>query len=137
MLVTMITHTFIRLSGGMSAMLSPPPVRYDVKRYDVGNQDCRYITPKVFDVGHQAHARQIKVIRLLGYPLALTLFLRAPTLAPFPPFLRAPMMWVPMPKNQVTVARNCRIRGQFQPNRPSVARHYRFRGLCHPTPSPM
>ena len=38
MLVTMITHTFIRLSGGMSAVLSPPPVTYDGKRYDVGNQ---------------------------------------------------------------------------------------------------
>ena len=78
MLVTMITHTFIRLSGGMSAMLSPPPVRYDGKRYDVGNHagDRHYrkcglcqASKGIYRNGglFQAGMRHIRMMRLSVY----------------------------------------------------------------------
>ena len=61
-----LTHTFIRRMGGMSATLSPPPVMMHMHRSRNTRHDylqvCRYkgITPKVFDVGNQAGARNYR-----------------------------------------------------------------------------
>ena len=79
-------------------------------------------------VQYRQTIRDFKTYWTPVHPLALTLFLRAPTPAPLPHCLRAPM-WVPMPKNHATVARNYRICDLFHPNRTSVVMNYCEAGL--------